>query len=377
MAFVTPETLTALAPATKRAADYAPALDACLAMAEITTPLRIAHFMAQLCHESGGFRALVENLNYSAAGLLRTFPKRVTSQAQADALVAGGKEAIANAIYGGRMGNVNPGDGYRFIGRGFIMVTGRNNYTLYAKLLGQPLLDHPELLEQPIYAAQASAAYWKTNNINAAADRDDITTVTRLINGGAIGLSERTSLTAKAKTIWTAAVVAARAPAPAPAPPPPPAVAATTATVLTGMLSRYFSKAELTVSQTAARKGIDNTPTNEIWARLTETAKQMDKVRDLLGHAINVNSGYRSEALNAVIGGAPHSAHSLGYAVDFICPAFGTPLQICQKIVTSGLKFDQLIQEGTWVHISFDPRLRQDVKTANFSGGAATYRSGL
>lgn len=370
MAIITPETLTALAPGTKRAADYAPALDAVLAGAGITTPARIAHFMAQLAHESGGFRALVENLNYSAAGLLKTFPKRITSQAQADALVRGGKEAIANHIYGGRLGNVNPGDGYKYIGRGFVMVTGRNNYTLYAGLIGQPLVDHPELLEQPLFAAQASAAFWKANNINAAADLDDVEKVTRLINGGTIGLAERRTLTDKAKTVWTATIMAAGQAAAA-------AATAATTTIAAGALSRYFTLDELTFSDNAVRFQIDNTPSAEIVTHLTETAKQMDKVRDLLGHPITVNSGYRSEKLNAAIHGAKNSAHTTGYAVDFVCRGFGTPLQICQKIIESGLKFDQLIQEGTWVHISFAPALRQDVRTAIFGGGSTSYRSGL
>ena len=375
MTTITPKSLTDLAPGTKRAAEYAPALDACLALADISTPLRVAHFMAQLCYESGGFRALVENLGYSAAGLMRTFPKRITSQAQADALVAGGKEAIANHIYGGRMGNVNPGDGFKYIGRGFIMLTGRNNYALYAQLTGLALLDHPELLEQPLYAAQASAAFWKTNNINAAADLDSVDKVTRLINGGTLGLAERQALTVKTKQIFTAPA------APVAAPPPPAAPPAATATVVpataTKRISRYFSLDELTFSDNAVRFQIDNTPSPEIVARLTDAALQLDKVRDLLGFPINVNSGYRSDKLNAAIHGAKNSAHTLGYAIDFVCRDFGTPLQICQKIVASGLKFDQLIQEGTWVHISFDPRMRQDVKTAIFGGGSTSYRSGL
>ena len=368
MTFITPKSLTDLAPKTLRANDYAPALDVCLATADITTPLRIAHFMAQLCHESGGFRALVENLNYTADGLMRTFPKRITSKAQADALVSGGKAAIANHVYGGRMGNVNPGDGFKFIGRGFIMITGRNNYTLYAQLIGQPLLDRPELLEQPLIAAQAAAAFWKANNINAAADADNVETVSRLINGGTVGLEERKALTAKAKTIWTAAAAATATATAGPA---------TTAAPAADMLSRYFSLDELTFSDNAVRFQIDNTPSAEIKSRLTETAKQMDKVRDLLGHAITVNSGYRSDKLNAAIHGAKNSAHTLGYAVDFVCRGFGTPLQICQKLVQSGIKFDQLIQEGTWVHISFDPRMRGEVKTAIFGGGSTSYRSGL
>ncbi|MGZ3304554.1 MAG: D-Ala-D-Ala carboxypeptidase family metallohydrolase [Asticcacaulis sp.] len=367
MATITPENLKALAPKIlpERATSYAPALDAALAAGDINTPLRIAHFMAQLAHESGGFRALVENLNYSAERLTQIFPSRVKTLADAQALVAAGKPAIAEAIYGNRpdLGNVNPGDGFKYIGRGFIMITGRANYSHFGDLISQPLTDHPELLEQPGAAALASAAYWKSRNINVAADRDDITTVTKLVNGGTVGLDARKALLATAKTIW--AVVPAPIPAPPAAPPG------------TGLLSRYFSLEELSFSDSAVRFQIDNTPGPDIVANLTDTAKRLDQVQDLLGKPIQVNSGYRSPKLNTALHGAINSAHTTGHAVDFVCRGFGTPLQVCQAIIASGLKFDQLIQEGTWVHISFDPKMRQQVLTAVFGGGSTHYRAGL
>ncbi len=355
MAIITPEHLLALAPTTKRAAEYAPALDAVLERAGITTPLRVAHFMAQLCHESGGFRALVENLNYRPETLMAVFKKRVPTLEQAQALVNAGKDAIAEHIYGGRLGNVNPGDGAKFIGRGFIMVTGRTNYELCGNRIGQNLTERPELLEVPAVAALASAAFWQMNNLNAAADADDINLVTRLINGGDNGLADRKALTAKAKGIWL--------PAPVALPP--------------GALSRYFTLDEMTFSSTAVRQGIDNTPSAAILEKLRETANQMDAVRELLGQPITVTSGYRSPALNTLIGGSPTSAHMSGHAVDFVCRQFGTPLQICHKIAASNIRFDQLIQEGTWVHISFDPRMRREIKTADFAGASTSYRPGL
>ncbi len=368
MAIITPEHLLALAPTTKRAAEYAPALDAVLERAGITTPLRVAHFMAQLCHESGGFRALVENLNYRPETLMAVFKKRVTSLEQAQALVNAGKDAIAEHIYGGRLGNVNPGDGARFIGRGFIMVTGRTNYELCGNRIGQPLTERPELLEQPAIAALASAAFWQMNNLNAAADQDDVNLVTRLINGGDNGLADRRTLTDKAKRLWQVSAPVAL----------PPATAATTPAALPpGALSRYFTLEEMTFSSTAVRQQIDNTPSAAVLEKLRETATQMDAVRELLGYPITVTSGYRSPALNALVNGSPTSAHMSGHAVDFVCRQFGTPLQICHKIAASNIRFDQLIQEGTWVHISFDPRMRREIKTANFSGGSATYTPGL
>jgi putative chitinase len=145
---------------------------------------------------------------------------------------------------------------------------------------------------------------------------------------------------------------------------------------MTTQLSTHFSLEELTITQV---RGVDNTPNTEIVSNLNHTAWQMEIVRHILGDIpIHVNSGYRSAAVNAAVGGSEHSAHCLGYAVDFICPEFGEPLQVAKKILASGLKFDQLITEGTWVHISFDPRLRGQAMTAHFVPGKPTsYTDGL
>lgn len=125
-------------------------------------------------------------------------------------------------------------------------------------------------------------------------------------------------------------------------------------------LSPHFSLAELTFSQEAARHGIDNMPDEVIKARLKLTADHMEGVRTLLKNGpILINSGYRSPALNARIpGSSPTSGHMMGYAVDFICPKFGAPLTICRAIRASNIEFDQIIWEYSWVHISFDPRMR-------------------
>ena len=140
--------------------------------------------------------------------------------------------------------------------------------------------------------------------------------------------------------------------------------------------SEYFTLAELTASNTAIRRGINNVPTGAALQALTYTASRMDSVRKLLGHPIRASSGYRSPALNKVIGGSNNSAHTLGYAVDFTCPAFGDPLAVCKAIIASGIQYDQLIYEGTWVHISFDPRNRMENLTAHF-GKKTTYTKGI
>jgi len=143
-------------------------------------------------------------------------------------------------------------------------------------------------------------------------------------------------------------------------------------------LSPHFALEELVYSQTAQEGGINNTPSEAVVANLTTQAQGLELVRALLGNPMLVTSGYRCPALNKVVGGVPDSAHLVGFGTDFKCPAFGTPLQIVEAIVASDIKFDQCIQEGTWVHISFAPAMRQQTLTADFhDGGETTYTSGV
>lgn len=144
-------------------------------------------------------------------------------------------------------------------------------------------------------------------------------------------------------------------------------------------LSEHFTLAAMVASKTATELSIDNTPSDEIVENLRLAAAGMELVRALLGdHPIRVNSGYRCPALNAAIpGSAKNSAHMQGYAVDFVCPEYGSPLDIVKAILASGIKFDKCIQEGTWVHISFDPQERREIMTAHFqSGKDPTYTAG-
>ena len=135
-----------------------------------------------------------------------------------------------------------------------------------------------------------------------------------------------------------------------------------------------FTFEEMTVSQTAARKSISNKPTGKTLNNLETTAQLMVAVREILGNKpIIVSSGYRSPALNKVIGGVDTSAHTLGWAVDFTCPGFGSPLKIAEHLAKElpkhHIKFDQIIHEyGSWVHISFDPRYREQLLTIDSSG---------
>jgi hypothetical protein len=145
-------------------------------------------------------------------------------------------------------------------------------------------------------------------------------------------------------------------------------------------LTPNFTLEELVASQTASRLNIDNTPSDEIIDELTRVARFLEAVRELLGQKpIIVSSGYRSVALNAQIKGAPNSQHCLGQAADILIPAFGDPLAVCRAIRDSGLPFDQLIQEGTWTHVSIPAAgtaPRGQVLTAHF-GGTVTYSDGI
>ncbi len=147
-------------------------------------------------------------------------------------------------------------------------------------------------------------------------------------------------------------------------------------------LSDHFTLEELTFSSTAVRMGIDNSPPANIVDHLKILAEGLEKVRSqvLNNLPMHIDSGFRCPALNTLIGGATNSAHTLGFAADFTCAARrggGDPLSICRAIQASGIAFDQVIQEGTWVHVSFDPTLRGQVLTAHFVGGKASYTNGL
>jgi putative chitinase len=162
---------------------------------EINTPQRIAAFVAQCAHESGGFMVLKENLNYKAASLRKIFPKYFPDDAIAQryASMPNKQEAIANRVYANRMGNgpEESGDGYRYCGRGLIQLTGRQNYTWFAASLEITPEEATEYLGTFEGAAQSACWFWETNKLNQWADAGDIVTLTKRINGGTIGLEDR------------------------------------------------------------------------------------------------------------------------------------------------------------------------------------------
>ena len=162
---------------------------------EINTPQRIAAFIAQCAHESGGFMVLKENLNYKAPTLRKIFPKYFPTDAMAAEYAAkpNKQEAIANLVYANRMGNGGPetGDGYRYCGRGLIQLTGKSNYSWFAASLDIPVEEAAEYLQTFEGAAQSACWFWETNNLNRFADIGDIKGLTKAINGGFIGLEDR------------------------------------------------------------------------------------------------------------------------------------------------------------------------------------------
>lgn len=159
---------------------------------EINTPERVAAFIAQCAHESGNFRWLKENLNYKAESLTKTFKKYFPTLEEAKQYEKN-PQKIANKVYANRMGNGDEasGDGFRYLGRGLIQLTGKNNYTLFAAAVDTPLEEIPEYLQTFEGAVQSACWFWEQNNLNQWADKKDILTLTKRINGGTIGLEDR------------------------------------------------------------------------------------------------------------------------------------------------------------------------------------------
>ena len=169
---------------------------------EINTPARMASFIGQCQLESGNFKHLEENLNYSAVRITQVWPR--ISLAVAQEAVAKGKPAIAELIYGNRkeLGNTQAGDGGKFFGRGIVQLTGRANYTAFATAIGKPeIIEHPELVASPEYACLSAGWFWNRGKLNTYADTGDYTTMTKRINGGVLGLAERIANIKKALTI--------------------------------------------------------------------------------------------------------------------------------------------------------------------------------
>jgi putative chitinase len=162
---------------------------------QVNTPLRLAHFLAQCGHESGGFKATQENLNYGAKGLMGIFKKYFPTEALAKAYERQ-PEKIASRVYGSRMGNGDEAskEGYKFRGRGYIQLTGKSNYAAFDATVPEDILANPDLVATK-YPLLSAAWFWSKNGLNALADKGatdaDVTAITKRVNGGTIGLPDR------------------------------------------------------------------------------------------------------------------------------------------------------------------------------------------
>jgi len=175
-------------------------LEEAFAKYDITTPIRQASFIGQCAHESANFKVLQENLNYSAEGLMKTWPSRFPTKEIADQY-ARQPAKIAGKVYNGRLGNTSEEEAAKYLGRGLIQLTGKENYEHCGSGIGADLLADPTLLLDPRYACLSAAWFWNKKGLNALADTKDYETMTKRINGGLLGLDDRKAKIAKAISV--------------------------------------------------------------------------------------------------------------------------------------------------------------------------------
>jgi putative chitinase len=190
---ITQQQLAQILPGNPYLEHWCDALNKILPDYDISTPQRTAAFLAQCAHESGGFTALHENLNYKAESLCRVWPRYFNNSNANE--YAHQPEKIANRAYAGRMGNGNEasGDGWSYCGRGLIQLTGKNNYQAFADSIETDISEIPAYLQTFEGAIQSACWFWENNNLNACADAGDIVKMTKIINGGTLGLDDRTA----------------------------------------------------------------------------------------------------------------------------------------------------------------------------------------
>ena len=367
------------------------------------SPARAAHFFGQTAHETGGFKAFSENLNYGAKGLMGVF-KKYFPDAKTAAKYERKPEAIANLVYANRMGNgpESSGDGWKYRGRGALQLTGKSNYEAFAKYCNRPdVMINPDLVATEL-AFESAMFFFERNKLWSICDQGvtdaAILSVSKKVNGGTHGLEDRKN---KTKTYF------AQLSAPAGASPkvvtptaskgivvPPPAqlVEAGKSAAITSVspdmqLSQHFNLKEFTKSETATRKRIDNTPNAQHAQNLKNVCEKiLEPVRRHFGKPVRINSGYRGPALNAAVGGSSKSQHCNGEAVDFEID--GLPNPDLAKWVAENCDFDQIILEfydpkegpnSGWVHASYtsNGKNRKQKMTAVTVNGKTIYKPGF
>jgi putative chitinase len=172
-------------------------LEETFAKYDINTPRRQAAFLGQCAHESGNFKTLQENLNYSAEGLMKTWPSRFPTLEYANQY-ARQPAKIAGKVYNGRLGNTSEEEAAKYLGRGLIQLTGKENYERCGSAIGADLVNEPTLLVEPHYAAMSAGWFWNKKGLNELADAQEHGMITKRINGGTLGLDDRIAKTTKA-----------------------------------------------------------------------------------------------------------------------------------------------------------------------------------
>ena len=358
------------------------------------SPARAAHFFGQTAHETGGFKAFSENLNYNAKGLMGIFKKYFPDQATA-AKYERKPEAIANRVYANRMGNgpESSGDGWKYRGRGALQLTGKDNYAAFAKYCNRPdVMTNPDLVASEL-AFESAMFFFERNKLWSICDQGvndaTILSVSKKVNGGTHGLEDRKT---KTKTYFAQLSAPAGAAAPKVAAPvaakPSAAPVASVGKVSPDMqLSEHFNLKEFTKSETAIRKRIDNTPNAQHAQNLKNVCEKiLEPVRNHFGKPVRINSGYRGPALNAAVGGSSKSQHCNGEAVDFEID--GLPNPDLAKWVAENCDFDQIILEfydpkegpnSGWVHASYTSTgtNRKQKLTAVTVNGKTVYKPGF
>ena len=350
------------------------------------SPARAAHFFGQTAHETGGFKAFSENLNYNAAALASMWKKYFPTLNEANAY-GRNPQKIANRIYANRMGNgpESSGDGWRYRGRGALQLTGKDNYAAFAKYCNRPdVMSNPDIVATEL-AFESAMFFFERNKLWAICDQgikdSAILALTKKINGGTHGLADRTEKTKK-YFMWSAGAAPQ-----ASAPTATPQQTAPALVVTPDMqLSPHFKLSEFTKSDTAIRKRIDNTPGPAHAANLKKVCEKiLEPVRNHFQKPVRINSGYRGPALNAAVGGSSKSQHCNGQAVDFEIDGLANPE--LAKWVSENCEFDQIILEfydpkegpnSGWVHASYaEGANRKQKLTAVMEKGKTVYKPGF
>jgi len=351
------------------------------------SPVRAAHFFAQTAHETGGFKAFSENLNYNAKGLMGIFKKYFPDAATA-AKYERKPEAIANRVYASRMGNgpESSGDGWRYRGRGALQLTGRDNYKAFADYCKRPdVMSNPDLVATEL-AFESAMFFFERTKLWAICDQGvtdaAILSLTKKINGGTHGLADRSDKTKK-YIGWATSAAPAAAPVANVVAKPAPAINSVTPDM---QLSEHFKLNEFTKSETAIRKRIDNTPGPAHASNLQKVCEKiLEPVRNHFQKPVRINSGYRGPALNSAVGGSSKSQHCNGEAVDFEIDGLANPE--LAKWVAANCDFDQIILEfydpkegpnSGWVHASYsEGKNRKQILTAVSVNGKTVYKPGF